>query len=706
MLDGADSAILERNIVDSVTMFGIYVDESNRTVVRNNTVLNRNDVGNGINLLFSDWNKIVGNTISLSGHALFMNNSHNNILQDNTVPDSAYGIAMRYSENNIIINNSAYNDTSGIYLTRNSSNNTISGNKANQNFNSGIELHLGAHDNTLNNNEVSQNQMNGIFFEEVINNKVFNNKISENKEGISLTSSRSNTISGNNITANEYGIYLCSASYPNDIYNNYLNNTENADVRNAICTWNLQPPTKGKNIMSGPYLGGNFWATPDGAGFSETASDRNIDGFSDITYTSADGNIKDKYPLVKVIIPIVDFSTNVTSGIVPLTVQFTDLSQNAESRNWDFGDGTNSTEQDPQHTYSSTGNFTVNLTITNKNNTVSKFATVTVQEYKVLPTADFNANPMSGYASLTVQFTDSSQNATEWNWDFGDGATSNDPNPSHIYSSEGTYNVNLVASNANGTAQKMVTITVLEHSSGGSGGGGAGGSPEPQSNVEVKELSQTFISSGKAVKFDFPQKVTPVVSVSFDSKKTVGKTTTIAEMLKGKSTLVSAPPSDEVYKYLNIWVGNGGYATEKNIENAAVCFKVEKSWIQDKKIDKSSISLNRNSDKVWNQLPTSLLNEDDKYLYFIVKTPGFSPFAITGKTTETGSIQPSTDKIQPTVNDTKNNTSTGSTAANTQQTPEKKESPSPSQKQSPSIPGFETVYGIISLFAVFLHNRK
>ncbi len=44
MLDGADSAILERNIVDSVTMFGIYVDESNRTVVRNNTVLNRNNV--------------------------------------------------------------------------------------------------------------------------------------------------------------------------------------------------------------------------------------------------------------------------------------------------------------------------------------------------------------------------------------------------------------------------------------------------------------------------------------------------------------------------------------------------------------------------------------------------------------------------------------------------------------------------------------
>ena len=122
-------------------------------------------------------------------------------------------------------------------------------------------------------------------------------------------------------------------------------------------------------------------------------------------------------------------------------------------------------------------------------------------------------------------------------------------------------------------------------SSGGSGGGGAGGSPEPAKNVEVKELSQAFITSGNHAKFDFPRNATSVVYVSFDSKKTAGKTTTIAEMLKGKSTLVSGLPSGEVYKSLNIWVGNSGFATPKNIENAVVCFKVEKSWIQDKKID-------------------------------------------------------------------------------------------------------------------------
>jgi hypothetical protein len=55
---------------------------------------------------------------------------------------------------------------------------------------------------------------------------------------------------------------------------------------------------------------------------------------------------------------------------------------------------------------------------------------------------------------------------------------------------------------------------------------------------------------------------------------------------------------------------------------AASAFKVDKSWIQDKKIDKSSITLNRYSDKKWNQLPVTLLSEDNKYLYFTAKTPG------------------------------------------------------------------------------------
>ena len=150
--------------------------------------------------------------------------------------------------------------------------------------------------------------------------------------------------------------------------------------------------------------------------------------------------------------------------------------------------------------------------------------------------------------------------------------------------------------------------------------------------------------------------------VSFDAKKTAGKTTTIAEQLKGKSTLVSDLNAGEVYKYFNVWVGTGGFATSKNIENPVVCFKVEKSWLQDKKIDQASITLNRYSDKKWSQLPVKLLSEDDKYLYFTAETPEFSFFAITGKAVEkekVAEIKPETDTSKPEQNNTASEVETG-----------------------------------------------
>jgi PKD repeat protein len=77
-------------------------------------------------------------------------------------------------------------------------------------------------------------------------------------------------------------------------------------------------------------------------------------------------------------IPIANFSINVTSGFSPLSVQFTDLSENATSYNWDFGDGFNSTQQNPTHTYSAVGNYTVNLTASNVNGTDSYLAAITI----------------------------------------------------------------------------------------------------------------------------------------------------------------------------------------------------------------------------------------------------------------------------------------------------------------------------------------
>ncbi|MPN28637.1 hypothetical protein SDC9_176080 [bioreactor metagenome] len=168
-------------------------------------------------------------------------------------------------------------------------------------------------------------------------------------------------------------------------------------------------------------------------------------------------------------------------------------------------------------------------------------------------------------------------------------------------------------------------------------------------------------------------------------------------MLKNRSTLTSDAPEDEVYNYLNIWVGNGGYGSdENNLENATICFKVEKSWIQDKNISQSSIILNRYNNKTWNGLPTSYLKEDGKYLYFTAKTPGFSPFAVTGKAKITENNIPSS--LDEAVDHTQNNA--GNTTANMEQAPEKTQSSNTSGEEDLSASDYLIAFVIVCLLCV------
>ncbi len=92
----------------------------------------------------------------------------------------------------------------------------------------------------------------------------------------------------------------------------------------------------------------------------------------------------------------------------------------------------------------------------------------------VRPVADFSTSATSGLAPLSVQFTDHSQNAASWSWDFNnDGvADSSDVSPAYTYTNPGTYVAKLTASNANGTDSKTAAINVLEATSPGGGNGG------------------------------------------------------------------------------------------------------------------------------------------------------------------------------------------------------------------------------------------
>ena len=127
-------------------------------------------------------------------------------------------------------------------------------------------------------------------------------------------------------------------------------------------------------------------------------------------------------------LPVVNFNANVTTeGFAPLTVQFTDLSQDATSRSWDFGDGSPlSTEQNPVHTFSSEGKYIVTLVATNGDGSSGvKSMSIKVNRVLTPPVADFTADKTEGTTPLTMRFTDTSTNhPTKWEWNFGDGNTS------------------------------------------------------------------------------------------------------------------------------------------------------------------------------------------------------------------------------------------------------------------------------------------
>jgi PKD repeat protein len=177
--------------------------------------------------------------------------------------------------------------------------------------------------------------------------------------------------------------------------------------------------------------------------------------------------------------PVAGFVVNTTSVTATQDLAFTDHSTGLiSSWLWDFGDGITSTEQTPTHNYIATGIYNISLMLTNPSGTSTRVQTsyITVVDS---PVASFSSNVTSGSVPLSVGFTDSSTNSpTSWLWDFGDGNTSTNQNPNHTYSTVGTYNVSLNASNALGsnTSTSNAYITVSAVSTGNSESGSSSGS--------------------------------------------------------------------------------------------------------------------------------------------------------------------------------------------------------------------------------------
>jgi PKD repeat protein len=158
---------------------------------------------------------------------------------------------------------------------------------------------------------------------------------------------------------------------------------------------------------------------------------------------------------------VADFTFTPANGRAPLAVTFTNTSQNATSYAWDFGNGQTSTLQNPQTTYSTAGVYTVALTATGTGGTNRITKTVSV-DAPVGPVADFSFTPSNGRAPVSIALTNTSQNATSYSWDFGNGQTSTAQTPSVTYTNGGTFTITLTANGQAGQTNRISkTVTIL-----------------------------------------------------------------------------------------------------------------------------------------------------------------------------------------------------------------------------------------------------
>lgn len=148
-------------------------------------------------------------------------------------------------------------------------------------------------------------------------------------------------------------------------------------------------------------------------------------------------------------------SIDQATGCLPHISTFTDLSNGAIGWNWSFGDGSTSTTQNPSHLYSTDGHFDVTLIAEFPNGC---FDTIVYHDmiHVSKPVADFFSPSLAGCSPTQISFVNTTTDATQFNWEFGDGGTSSNINPQHIYNIPGTYTITLTATNSYGCKDTMV----------------------------------------------------------------------------------------------------------------------------------------------------------------------------------------------------------------------------------------------------------
>jgi PKD repeat protein len=165
-------------------------------------------------------------------------------------------------------------------------------------------------------------------------------------------------------------------------------------------------------------------------------------------------------------IPEADFIPVPDEGCDPLTVQFDNLSRFSTNAFWSFSDGGVSTDFNPTYVFRGPGSYGAQLIASHRDVCFDTLHLNDIISVNPSPVANFSfveilTMPPSGM----FKFTDASQDAVQWDWDFGDGGTSDEKNPEYRYYSNGPKVVTLLVTSLNGCTDdtsQVVTPTGMK----------------------------------------------------------------------------------------------------------------------------------------------------------------------------------------------------------------------------------------------------